>query len=211
VRERLDAAGKRFARLATTAVVARPGLWRLFRWAIRRQFDGLAPVWETRVGPEALLPLAAALDTLPAPPRKALDLGTGTGKAARLVAERFAEAQVVGVDLAPEMVEEARQLLSAGFEGRVTFEVGDSAELPCADGTFDLVVLQNAIPFFDELARVTAPGGHVVFAFSRGSQTPIWVPPVRLRPRLERAGFGGFREVSAGEGRAFLAVRGDPG
>ena len=37
------------------------------------------------------------------------------------------------------------------------------------------------IPFFDELARVTAPGGYVVFSFSTGPETPIWVSSERLR------------------------------
>jgi SAM-dependent methyltransferase len=211
MRERVEAAGRRFARMVTTAVVARPGLWKVFRWAMRQQFDRLASGWEGRVGPEALAPLAAALDTLAAPPRNVLDIGTGTGKAARLVAERFPEAKVVGVDLAPEMILEARRIHPAELADRVTYEVGDAAELAFADGAFDFVVLQNAFPFFDELARVAAPGANVVFAFSFGAQTPIWIPPEDLRPRLERAGFTGFREVTAGEGVAFLAVRRDPG
>ena len=100
----LEAAGRRFARLATRAVVARPWLWRLFRGPLRAQFDWLAPVWHGRIGPEALAALAAALDRVEEPPRRALDLGTGTGKAARLLAERFPEAKVVGVDLSPEMI-----------------------------------------------------------------------------------------------------------
>jgi SAM-dependent methyltransferase len=211
VRERFDAAGKKFARLATRAVVARPWLWRLFRPAIRRQFDALATVWETRLGPEGLLPLAAALDRLEASPRKVLDLGTGTGKAARVVAERFPEAEVVGVDLAPEMVAEAGRLLPAELHGRVTFAAADGADLPFQEHAFDLVVLQNAIPFFAELARVTAPGGTVVFAFSRGAETPIWVPPETLRVRLGELGFGSFDELSAGAGTALLAVRQEPG
>jgi hypothetical protein len=73
------------------------------------------------------------------------------------------------------------------------------------------VVLQNAIPFFDELRRVTAPGGRAVFAFSYGAQTPIWVPPERLRARLGEVRFGEFQEVTAGNGIALLAVRDDPG
>ncbi len=108
------AVGKRFARLATRAVVARPSLWRLFRRPLRAQFDALAPDWDGIVGPEALAPLSLALARLDTAPARALDLGTGTGKAARLVAERFAEADVVGVDLAPAMVEQARRLLPAG-------------------------------------------------------------------------------------------------
>ncbi|HEX5470150.1 MAG TPA: class I SAM-dependent methyltransferase [Gaiellaceae bacterium] len=211
MRARVEAAGRRFARLVTGAVVARPWLWRLFRTAIRRQFGSLASSWEGRLGPEALVPLEAALDRLAAPPRKALDLGTGTGKAARVVATRFADAEVVGVDLAPEMVEEARRVLPAELRGRVSFAVADGAELPFADGEFDLVVLQNAIPFFDELARVTAPAGTVVFAFSHGPETPIWVPPATLRAQLAAVGLAEAEELSAGPGTALVARRRSPG
>lgn len=207
----LETAGKRFARLATRAVVARPRLWRLFRAPIRAQFDRLAPVWHGRVGPEALGALGAALDRLEEPPRRALDLGTGTGKGAVVVAERFPDAEVVGVDLAPEMVAEARRVVPAALGERIRFEVADAADLPFEDGAFDLVVLLNMIPFFDELRRVTAPGGTLVVSSAFGPETPIWTPPETLHARLEPLGFTGFEEVVVGPGTALLAKRSDPG
>jgi SAM-dependent methyltransferase len=202
---------RRFARVATRAVVANPRLWRLFRGPLRKQFDWLAPSWEGRRGPEALAPLEAALDRLPGPPRRVLDLGTGTGKAARTVAERFPDTQVFAVDLSPAMIEEARRVLPPELTERVRFMVADSAVLPFVNGEFDLVVLLNMIPFFDELARVTVPGGRVLFAFSSGADTPIYVPPETLRKRLGAIGFMDFEELAAGDGTAFLAVRKDPG
>jgi SAM-dependent methyltransferase len=210
MRARLEAAGRRFARVTTQIVVARPALWRLFRGPIRRQFGSLASSWEGRLGPEGLLPLGAALDRLDAPPRKVLDLGTGTGKAARVVAKRFSGAEVIGVDLAPEMVEEAKRLLPPELAARVSFEVADGSNLPFPDGTFDLVVLQNMIPFFEELGRITALGGKAIFAFSRGAETPIWVPPEKLRARLGAVGFGDVQELAAGAGVAVLAARDEP-
>jgi SAM-dependent methyltransferase len=209
--ERLEAAGRRFARLATRAVVARPGLWPLFRGPLRVQFDWLAPVWEGRRGPEALAPLEAALARVEPLPRRALDIGTGTGKAARLVAARFPTAEVVGVDLSPAMVREARALLPSPLTDRVRFEVADAAALPFADGAFDLVVLLNMIPFVAELARVTAPGGTLVVASFGGPSTPIYTPFETLRAQLVPLGFGGFEELAAGEGDALLARRGNPG
>jgi SAM-dependent methyltransferase len=206
-----EAAGRRFARLATRAVVARPRLWGLFRGPLRAQFDRLAPVWHGRGGPETLAALAAALDRLDGPPRRALDLGTGTGKGAVFVAERFPEAEVVGVDLAPEMIAEARRLRPPALEERVAFEVADAANLPFEDGAFDLVVLLNMIPFFPELRRVTAPGGTLVFSSGFGSETPIWTPSETLRARLEPLGFTGFEELAAGPATALLAKRADGG
>jgi SAM-dependent methyltransferase len=199
-------AGKRFSRLATRAVVAQPGLWRVLRPPMRAQFDRLADEWEGRAGPAALAPLAAALDRVETV-TLALDLGTGTGKGARLLAARYPAATVVGVDIAPAMVEQARALLPQALAGRVSFEVADAVQLPFPDGSFDVVVLLNMIPFFSELARVTAPGGSVVFAFYSGPRTPIYVPPETLRARLSPLGFDAFEELAAGEGTALLARR----
>jgi SAM-dependent methyltransferase len=106
------------------------------------------------------------------------------------------------------MVEEARRKTPPELAPRVRFETADAAALPFADGTFDLVALANAIPFFDELARVLAPGGHAAFGFSLGPATPIYVPPDRLRAELARRGFDGFREVAAESSTGFLARKG---
>lgn len=205
--ERLVAAGRRFARLSTRAVVGRPWAWRLFRAPLRRYFDWLAPQWESIRGPEGLLPLAAALDRLDAPPGRVLDVGTGTGAAVALVAERFPDAELVGVDLAPAMLAEARRVLREDVLARARLEVADAAALPFADGEFDLVTLQNAIPFPTELARVTAPGGAVAIGFSRGPETPIWTPPETLERLLSEAGFERVEHVSAGAGTAVLGRR----
>jgi SAM-dependent methyltransferase len=201
--------GRRFARVATNAVVARPRLWRAFRWLIRLQFDRLAPVWEGMLRPDSLAPLERALDALAEPPSRILDLGTGTGAAARTTARRFPDAQVVGVDLADGMVAQAQAATPSALSGRVRFEIADASRLSFADGSFDLVTLSNMIPFFDELRRVTAPGGSVLISFSSGSDTPIWVPGERLRRELARRGFTEFADFEAGRGTALLARRDD--
>ena len=67
------------------------------------------------------------------------------------------------------------------------------------------------IPFFDELARVTAPGGLVAVAFSLGDRTPIYVPLSRVRRALERRGFTHVDDFAAGGGLALLARKDDSG
>jgi SAM-dependent methyltransferase len=203
--------GRRFARLATNAVVRRPTLWRLFRGPLRRQFDRLAPQWDDILQADHLAGFERALDQVEPPPRRALDLGTGTGDGAFAVARRFPQAEVVGVDLAGSMIEEARRKTNPELAGRVRFEVGDAAALPFEDGAFQLVTHANMIPFFDELARVVAPGGYVIFGFSSGSETPIYVDPARLRAELERRGFTHFAELEVGRGTAFLARKAGAG
>jgi SAM-dependent methyltransferase len=207
VNERLERLGRWFARFTTDVVVARPWLWRVFRRPMRAQFERLAPVWDRRRGPESLIPLGGALDRLERSPRRILDAGTGTGVAARVLARRFPEAEVIGVDLSQAMVEEARRLVPEVLAGRMAFEAADASALPYADGAFDLVVLLNMIPFFEELARLTAPGGTVVFAFSSGPSTPIYVATEMLREHLEPLGFDRFDELAAGEGTAVIAHR----
>jgi len=197
---------QRVARIVTDAVVRRPGLWRLLRGRMRSMFDELAPTWQTRIGPHHVGALSLALAELQSPAR-ALDVGTGTGVAAQTVARCFPEAQVVGVDLASGMVAEAQALLPPELAPRVRFEVGDASELQFDDGAFELVTLENMIPFFDELARVTAPAGAIVVSFSRGDETPIYVSADRLRRELARRGFTQFADFSAGPATALLARR----
>jgi ubiquinone/menaquinone biosynthesis C-methylase UbiE len=198
--------GQRFARFVTDAVVRRPALWRIFRGRLRTMFDGLAPAWETRIGPHHLWALDLALADVP-PPRHVLDLGTGTGVVALALADRYPEAEVVGIDLSPGMIEEARRKVTPELAGHVRFEVGDASALSSPDGAFDLVVLSNMIPFYDELARIVARGGTLVLSSSRGAETPIYVPPERSREELGRRGFAEFAEFSADPATALRARR----
>ena len=196
---------RRFARVVTDVVLRQPALWRVLRGPMRRQFHRLAPVWDEFRDPNHLASLEVALAAVDAPPARALDLGTGTGAAALAIARRFPECDVVGVDLADGMLEKARSKVPPDLAGRVRFQQADAAELPFSDGAFDLVTLANMIPFFDEIARVVAPGGRALFAFSSGPRTPIYVPPETLRGELGERGFGEFADFSAGDGTALLA------
>ena len=200
-----DRATRRFARLVTDAVVRAPALWRVLRWPLGFQFDRLATRWDAMRDPAHLAPVEAALGAVERAPARALDLGTGTGAAAQAVALRWPSVEVVGVDISRRMIAEAGRTLPAELLGRVQFRVADAARLPFADGSFELVVHANMIPFFDELARVVAPGGSVIFGFSGGADTPIYVSPERLRAGLDQRGFVQFAAFSAGRGTALLA------
>ena len=195
---------QRFARLVTRLVVRQPALWGLLRGPMRKQFDRLAPGWSARRGIEHLEPALAAVGGTPA---RILDLGTGTGRAAAALARRWPNAAVLGIDLSPGMIAEARRQVPPELEGRVRFEVGDASRLACEDASFDLVVLANMIPFFDELARIVAPGGHVAVGYSSAGGTPIYVPPERLRSELMARGFTDFAEFAEAGGTSFLAAK----
>ena len=203
------AIGRRFARVATDAAVRSPVLWKLFRPFVRRQFDALAPVWDSMRLEDTFAPYEAALAALETAPARIVDVGTGTGAGAFTLARRFPNAQIVGVDLSNAMLDQARRNTPAELGDRVTFQRGDASALPFADGSFDLAAHANMIPFFDEVARIVIPGGHALFAFSSGAETPIYVPTERLRDELSRRGFTDFAEFNAGRGNALLARRGD--
>jgi ubiquinone/menaquinone biosynthesis C-methylase UbiE len=198
------ALGRRFARLATNAVVRWPRLWPLFRPLIRWQFSRLAPVWDAMLLEDSLASYAAALERIGGTVERALDVGTGTGAGARVLQARFPNAEIVGADLSRDMLAEARRLAPD-----ITFVEGDAAKLPFDDASFDVVAHQNMIPFPDEVTRVLRPGGWAIFAFSSGAETPIWVEPERLRTELERRGFTDFAEVAAGRGAGVVARRGE--
>jgi ubiquinone/menaquinone biosynthesis C-methylase UbiE len=192
--------GMKFARLTTDAVVRWPALWPLFRGLIRTQFQRIAPQWDTGRDATHLAAYEAALGAIGGDVRRALDIGTGTGDGALALAHRFPDAEVIGVDLADGMLELARRKAP-----ELRFEQADASRLPFTDGSFELVAHANMIPFLDEVARVTAPGGWALFAWSLGPDTPIYVPPERLRSELAGRGFSDFADFSAARGTAFLA------
>jgi SAM-dependent methyltransferase len=196
--------GQRFARAVTVAVVRVPPLWRILRRPLTRNFDRLAPEWDvSRVDPARLAAMEAALGAVDPAPARVLDLGTGSGAAARLASARWPDAAVTGADVSTGMIAEATRLADSPNQ---SYRVADASALPFADGSFDLVTLNNMIPFFDELARVTAPGALVAIAYARGARTPIYVPLDRIRSSLEQRGFTHIAnfEVSGG-GQSLLA------
>jgi ubiquinone/menaquinone biosynthesis C-methylase UbiE len=106
-------------------------------------------------------------------PRDILDVGTGTGRWAREMAQLFPRAKVVGLDLATPQPDEVASS-GVGFDLRppnYSFVAANVLEgLPFPDGSFDFVhmrLLFFAIPadrwpfVIGELARVTRQGGWV--------------------------------------------------
>mgnify|MGYP000187366778 FL=1 len=103
------------------------------------------------------------------PGERVLDVGTGTGVAA-LTAAR-AGAAVSGLDLTPELLEQARDNARiAGLDG-IEWTEGDAESLPYPDAAFDVVLSQFGHMFaprpqaaLAEMRRVLKPGGRVAFA-----------------------------------------------
>jgi ubiquinone/menaquinone biosynthesis C-methylase UbiE len=158
-----------------------------------------------RGGAEYLAPLAAGLLQVGGPPERALDIGTGTGTAALLVAREFPQARVRGVDLSEEMIRRAQARIGLDPEGRVAFRVADASDLPWDAESFDLVTQLNMPPFFDEIARVLRPGGHLVIAASFGSATPFYTPESVLDRGFRKRGMERVSSGAASVGTYYVA------
>lgn len=102
------------------------------------------------------------------PAMKVLDIACGTGNSALPLARRGAV--VTGVDIAPNLLEQARK--RAAEEGlAISFDEGDAEQLPYPDGSFDLAVTMFGAMFAPrpemvvaECARVLRPGGVLAMA-----------------------------------------------
>jgi SAM-dependent methyltransferase len=196
---------------AINALVARvPFIWPLLRGWSHRYWEGRAATWGERVdrsGPEYLAPLGAALLHVRPEPERALDVGTGLGDGALLIAREFPHARVRGVDLSEEMIRRAQSRIGLDPEGRVAFKVGDAADLPFQQDSFDLVAQLNVPPFFAEIARVLRPGGFVVVAASWGPATPFYTPDRALERGFRRHGLEPVERGEAAHGTWFIARR----
>ncbi len=126
--------------------------------------------------------LANALGLLPA--QRVLDVASGTGATALLLAREFG-VEVDGLDLGAQSVQQAtRAAASAELDSSVRFTLGDAERIPFGDCAFDAVVCECAFCTFPdkrtaaaELARVLRPGG-------RAGITDVTIDPRRLPAEL---------------------------
>jgi SAM-dependent methyltransferase len=152
-------------------------------------FDALAGEWHTRGTPERARVVADALERGDVRGRRAVEVGSGTGIYTAQLAERFPV--VIAVEVSMEML-----LLAPPAPGQRL--LADAAVLPLADASVDSVVLINAFLFPDEIERVLAPGGTVVWVNSSGGETPIHLTTAEVVEALPGAWSG--VESTAGAG-----------
>jgi ubiquinone/menaquinone biosynthesis C-methylase UbiE len=118
---------------------------------------------------------------------RVLDVGTGPGRIPRAIADQHPEWTVDGLDLDARMIAYAR---TQDLSQRVSFTVGDVADLPYPDGTFDLIVSSMSQHHWTDVEgavrnfrRVLRPGGR------------LWIYDVRFvlrrATRAVRSEFGG--------------------
>jgi ubiquinone/menaquinone biosynthesis C-methylase UbiE len=189
-------------RMLNRMIVRAPWLWPAVRGPMRSFFDRSADGWDdrTRAGSvDHLAALAGALLHVKPAPERALEVGTGTGEGALLIAREFPQARVRGVDISERMIRAASDKVGLDPEGRIAFRVADAADLPYDDESFDLVAHLNMPPFVGEIARILRPAGHVIVASSWGAATPFYTPESVLDWSFAKRG---IEPVAAGEAAA---------
>lgn len=122
-----------------------------------------------------------------APGQAVLDVACGTGIVARTAADLMGmQGRVVGVDVNDAMLTVARRV-----RPDIEWQPGDVADLPFADGAFDVVLCQMALMFFPDRARafremrrvVTAAGTVAVLVPAALSSQPAYAPFVAMAAR----------------------------
>ena len=129
-----------------------------------------AEFYEEFFVPGMFRPLADQLLRIAAPQRGStvLDLACGTGIVARRAAPRIGDSgRIVALDLRPGMIAAASAIASP--EGAVIeWKQGDATALDLPDSTFDLVLCQQGLQFFPDLAQALREVGRVLKARRTG-------------------------------------------
>jgi len=113
-------------------------------------------------------------------PKNILDIATGTGDLALLMAETPAE-KIIGLDISAGMLEVGRKKIEAkNLSHKIELMLADSEAMPFEDNTFDAITVAFGIRNFEhldkgltEICRVLKPGGiFVILETSNPTKTP---------------------------------------
>ncbi|ESY46624.1 MULTISPECIES: class I SAM-dependent methyltransferase [unclassified Mesorhizobium] len=135
--------------------------------------DAVEFIWgEGMLSPGGSKKVGRMLEGIDLSGHRVLDIGSGLGGIAVLLAAKYGAAAVIGIDVEPQLIKSARDLAARkGLGGRVIFQLVIPGKLPFADATFDLVFSNDAMlhiadkpALYLEVLRVLKPGGWFIAA-----------------------------------------------
>jgi ubiquinone/menaquinone biosynthesis C-methylase UbiE len=106
-----------------------------------------------------------------------IDVGCGFGAMNIVLAHRFVDSEIVGIDLSDPLLQFAnRSAQAANLGDRVRFEKADVHQIPYDDDSFDVVINTNmvhlvddAVQMLNEIERILVPDGFLFIADVRRS------------------------------------------
>jgi malonyl-CoA O-methyltransferase len=138
---------------------------------VKEAFDRAAPHYDevAVLQREVSNRMMERLDLVKIVPKHVLDIGVGTGVSCRALNKYYKKAQIIGLDLAPGMLQLARN--KTGWFSKQRFVCGDAEQLPLADDSVDMIFSNLTFQWchdldrtFRECYRVLKPGGLLMFS-----------------------------------------------
>lgn len=126
---------------------------------------------------------------------KIIDVGCGFGGTAIVLANRFPDGEIVGIDLSEPLLRRANQAAQiADLGDRVRFEKADVQQIPYESDSFDVVLnlnmvhlVKDPIKMLNEIERVLVPNGFLFIAGIRRSWVGLIEREIRSALTLEEA------------------------
>ena len=168
------------------------------------------PVTKHALPPNEAWNREAVVKAIVGNPKKILDIGCGTGSATIMLKQSFPQAEVIGLDLSPQMLVMAEyKAQQLGLEIEWVHGIAETTKF--ADGEFDVVtasLLFHETPpsisqaVLKEAHRLLKPGGQVIILDGRQKtlRTTTWLSDIFEEPYI--------KEYAAGSVDAWLGKAG---
>ncbi len=160
---------------------------------VREMFDSIAPAydWMNRAmtfGVDKLWRRRAVNIVAKSQPAHIVDIATGTGDLAIVLARKLQQTRVTGIDLSEGMIDIGRRKVAeAGLADRVTLSTADCLAMPLADASADAITVAYGVRNFEhldrgyaEMFRVLRSGGRLCVVELSTPVNPLVKPFYRL-------------------------------